>query len=34
MAYSASQNSAEKTSTVRPYCFQSCSCAGSVRTAR
>ena len=34
MAYRTSQNSAEKTSTVRPYCFQSCSCDGSVRTAR
>ena len=33
-AYSTSQNSDEKTSTVRPYCFQSCSRAGSVRTAR
>jgi hypothetical protein len=34
MAYSTTQNSAEKTSTVRPYCFQSCSRAGSVRTPR
>jgi hypothetical protein len=34
MAYSASQNSAENTNTVVPYCFQFCSRLGFVRTAR